>query len=49
MLSRWIDGTRARLRLLLGRRAAEARIDEELRFHIEMETDRRVRDHGNGR
>lgn len=42
----WFDGTRARLRLLVARRAAESRIDEELRFHVEMETERLMRDEG---
>lgn len=40
---RWFDAARARLRLL-SRRAAESRIDDEIRFHIEMETDRLVRE-----
>ena len=39
----WFHAARARLRLL-GRRAAESRIDEELGFHIEMETQRLVRE-----
>lgn len=42
----WLDGTRARLRLLLARENAERRVDEELRFHIEMETERLVREAG---
>jgi predicted permease len=42
----WFDGARARLRLLLARRAAEERMDEEIRFHVEMETDRLVREEG---
>ena len=42
----WIDGTRARLRLLFSRQGAESRIGEELRFHIEMETERLVREAG---
>ena len=42
----WLAGVRARLRLLLGRRAAEARIDEEIALHIEMETARLVRERG---
>lgn len=41
----WLDGARARLRLL-ARRAAEERMDEEIRFHIDMETDRLVREEG---
>ena len=41
----WLEGTRARLRLLFGRRGAESRMDQEFRFHLEMETDRLMRDH----
>ena len=40
---RWIHGARARLRLLF-RRDAEARMDEEMRFHLEMETQKLVRE-----
>jgi len=43
---RRLDATRARLRLLFGRRAAESRMEEEFRFHIDMETARRVREWG---
>src|SRR5688500_15157215 len=39
----WFHAAKARLRLL-SRRAAESRIDNEIRFHIEMETARRVRE-----
>lgn len=39
----WFHAVRARLRLLAPH-AAESRIDDELRFHIEMETQRLVRD-----
>src|SRR6185436_13893646 len=39
----WFHAARARLRLLAPR-ATEARIDDELRFHIEMETQRLVRE-----
>ena len=42
----WLEGTRARLRLLFARRAAEARMDQEFRFHLEMETERLVREQG---
>jgi len=42
----WFSGARARLHLLFARHAAESRIDEELGFHIEMETDRLVREGG---
>jgi predicted permease len=38
------DALRARLRLILAPRAAESRADEEIRFHIEMETERLVRE-----
>lgn len=41
---KWLYGIRARLRLLFARRAAESRMDEELRFHIDMEADRLVRE-----
>ena len=39
----WFHAARARLRLL-SRRAAESRIDHELDFHVEMETERLVRE-----
>ena len=39
----WFHAARARLRLL-ARRAAESRIDDEIRFHIDMEADRLVRE-----
>src|SRR5688500_4514394 len=39
----WFHAARARLRLL-PRSAAESRIDDEIRFHIEMETQRLVRE-----
>lgn len=39
----WFHAARARLRLL-ARGAAESRIDDEIRFHIEMETERLVRE-----
>src|ERR671916_1175388 len=40
---KWFHAARARLRLLAPR-AAESRIDDEIRFHIEMETERLVRE-----
>ena len=43
---KWLDGARARLRLLFARRAAESRMNDEFRFHIEMETDRLMRAKG---
>ncbi|MGH7481910.1 MAG: ABC transporter permease, partial [Longimicrobiales bacterium] len=42
----WFRGLQARLRLLLSRRAAEERTEEEFRFHVEMEAERLVRDAG---
>ena len=45
---RWFHGARARLRLLVGRRAAEARMSEEMRFHLDMETERLQREEGLG-
>src|SRR5262249_8837066 len=40
----WFAAARARLHLLFAPRAAEARSNEEMDFHIAMETDRLVRD-----
>jgi predicted permease len=40
---KWFHAARARLRLLAPR-AAESRIDHEIRFHIEMETERLMRE-----
>ncbi len=42
----WIHGAAARLRLLVARRAAESRDAREIAFHIEMETERLVRETG---
>src|SRR5215211_9030929 len=42
----WISGVRARLHLLFAARAAESRMSEEVRFHLEMETDRLIREEG---
>jgi predicted permease len=42
----WISGARTRLQLLFGRRAAESRINEELGFHLDMETNRLIREQG---
>ena len=42
----WLEGSRARLRLVFGRRAAESRVDQEFRFHLEMETERLMREKG---
>lgn len=38
----WMHGMRARLRTLF-RRDVEARMDEEMRFHVEMETEKNLR------
>ena len=43
---KWLDSARTRLRLLFARRAAESRMNDEFRFHIEMETDRLIRAEG---
>jgi hypothetical protein len=42
----WFHAARTRLGLLVARRAAEARMDEEMRFHLDMETERLQRDEG---
>ncbi len=42
----WFEGTRARLRLLFSPHTAESRMDEEMRFHVEMEAERLVREEG---
>ncbi|MGH7483191.1 MAG: ABC transporter permease, partial [Longimicrobiales bacterium] len=41
-----VEGLRTRLRLLFARRAAEDRMEEEFRFHVEMEAERLVREAG---
>jgi putative ABC transport system permease protein len=38
-----LKGTLARLRLLFARRAAESRMDDEFRFHMQMETEKNIR------
>ena len=45
-LMRWVYAARARLRLLLFREEVEQRMDEEFRFHLDMETERLVREAG---
>jgi predicted permease len=40
----WFSAARARLSLIFAGRAAESRMDEELAFHIDMETQRLVRE-----
>src|SRR5918993_465465 len=42
----WLKGSRARLRLLFDRRTAESRITKEIGFHLDMETERLVREQG---
>ncbi|HEX5438261.1 MAG TPA: ABC transporter permease [Gemmatimonadaceae bacterium] len=42
----WLYALRARLRLLFGRHAAERRMEEEFGLHIELETERLVREAG---
>ncbi|MFN2317068.1 MAG: ABC transporter permease [Gemmatimonadales bacterium] len=44
----WLEGSRARLRLLFGRRIAESRMNQEFGFHLEMETERLIREEGLG-
>jgi len=43
---KWFDAARIRLPLLFAGRAAEARMNDEFRFHIEMETERLMRAKG---
>ena len=43
---RWAYAARARLRLLLFGEEVEQRMDEEFRFHLDMETERLVREAG---
>jgi predicted permease len=45
-MKRWFDAARARLSLIVAGRAAEARMDEELAFHIDMEAQRIARADG---
>ena len=42
----WLEGSRARLRLLFNRGAAESRMTKEIGFHVDMETERLVREQG---
>lgn len=42
----WLDAIRTRLRLLFRRGDAESRMDEEFRFHIEMEAEKLAREEG---
>ncbi len=42
----WLEGSRARLRLLFNRGAAESRMTKEIGFHVDMETERLVSEQG---
>ena len=42
----WIAGLRTRVHLLFSRRAAESRMNEEIGFHLDMETSRLIKDEG---
>src|SRR5829696_6570293 len=42
----WLEGYRARLRLLFDRRTAESRMMKEIGFHLDMETEHLVREQG---
>jgi putative ABC transport system permease protein len=42
----WLSAAKARLHLLFAGRSAESRMDEEILFHVEMETNRLVRQEG---
>src|SRR3982750_4429433 len=42
----WLDAARTRAHLFLSPRPGGARTDEEFRFHLDMETDRLVREAG---
>ena len=44
----WLKSVRARAYLLFGRRAAELRMEDEMRFHLEMEAERLMREKGLG-
>src|SRR5687767_14154233 len=43
---KWRDAARARLRLLFARRAAESRMNQEFRLHIELESEQLMRAKG---
>jgi hypothetical protein len=43
---RWLDAARARFALLVARETAERRMDAEIAFHIEMETERLMHQEG---
>lgn len=42
-LMRWVISARERLRMLVFRAREDAEMDEELRFHLDMETERNIR------
>ena len=42
----WLHAARARLRLLVSRPAVEARMEQEIGFHLDMEAERLVREEG---
>ena len=42
----WLEASRARLRLLFDRSGAESRMTREIDFHVDMETERLVREQG---
>ena len=42
---RWLDAARARLRLL-ATRGADSRMNREFRLHIDLETEKLMREHG---
>jgi putative ABC transport system permease protein len=44
----WLHAARARWQLVVRRNAAESRINDEIAFHVEMETERLIRDEGLG-
>ena len=43
---KWFDAARVRLRLLVARRAAESRMNQEFRLHLELETEKLIREQG---
>jgi putative ABC transport system permease protein len=43
---KWRDAARARLRLLVARRDAESRMNQEFRLHIDLETEKLMRENG---
>ena len=43
---KWLDAARTRVRLVFDRRSAESRMNQEFRFHIEMETEQLMRAKG---